>query len=377
LNLFMLTAPYQILNALEAIHHFGFADNHLRIIETGHFTREQFENIIDPAMWQSVRFYDFSYKLVNRNFGKNRPRNLWERLLEYYLVVDQMKKKWRANRIANGVGQLENLILGNYQRHYDMHMRHFSNRLRFRELYLLDVGTDTLRINRDRHAETGFAAEITVEMATEGRRPAFKQRIRRYFADWDTRGVDSLTFFTTYDLEPSGRDRVVRNDYAYLKSMVVGAKPSDKVFFAGQPLVDQCYLSCESFRTCMARIRDYFSGQRLIYVQHPRESELQLSVIRRLGIEIQRFTAPFEYVVAFSAERPRCIASFFSSVVENIASIFKETLAIQTFYLPEALLLKDWEEVARVYAQFRENKRSNIDVLDILELTSKFENRTD
>lgn len=377
MNLFMLTAPYQILNALEAIHYFGFADNHLRIIETGHFTWEQFENIIDPAMWQSVRFYDFRYKLLNLDFEKNRPRNLRERLIEYYLVVEQMQKKWRANRIAKRVGQLENLILGNYQRHYDGHMRHIANCLRFRELFLLDVGTDTLRINRDRHAETGPAAAMAAEMATVGRRPTFKQRIRRYLADWDTRGVDSLTFFTTYDFEPSGRDRVVRNDYAYLKSVVAGSKPSDKVFFAGQPLVDQCYLTRESFHACMARIRDFFSGKQLIYVQHPRESEVQLNVIRQLGIKIRRFTAPFEYAVAFSAERPCCIASFFSSVVENSASIYGETLAIRAFYLPEALLLKDWEEVARVYVQFRENKRSKIEVLDILELTSKSGIRTD
>jgi len=49
MNLFMLGAPYQVLSALEAIHHFKFFGNHLKILDTGHFTRRQFESVIDKA----------------------------------------------------------------------------------------------------------------------------------------------------------------------------------------------------------------------------------------------------------------------------------------------------------------------------------------
>lgn len=247
---------------------------------------------------------------------------------------------------------------------FDMHMRHFANRLRFKELYLVDVGTDTLRINRDRHTETEPAAATTAEVVTVGRRPTFKQRLKRYLADWDTRGVDSLTFFTVYDLDSIVSDRVVRNDYAYLKSVAGGAKQSDKVFFVGQPLVDQRYLSWEAFRFCIGRVREFFIGQSIVYVAHPRESEAQLSVVREIGLEIKRFALPFEYAVMLNGERPGCIASFFSSVVDNCASIFGATFVIKAFRLPDALILKDHAVIRQIYAKYAKNKQASIEVLD-------------
>ena len=364
MNLFLLTAPYQVLNALEAIHHFRFSNNHLRIIDTGHFTRTQFENIINLANWQSVKFYDFCYKIVSRDFGKNRPRNLLERLFECYLVVDQIRKRWLADRIAKGIGQLEHLILGNYQRDYDGHMRHIANRLRFRELYLLDVGTDTLRISRDR--ELDHATESTsIEAAPRCAFKRIKQIIKSALLDWDTRGVPALTFFTTYDLTPSDQDRVIHNECAYMKSLVAGAAAGEEVFFVGQPLVDQGYISRENFSAGIGRIKEFFSGQRLIYIPHPRESEAQMDVVRSLDLKIRRLTVPFEYAVAFNRERPRCISSFFSSVLENSATIFGDSLAVRAFRLPEAVLLKDRAEVAHVYAQFQANRRVKIEIVDI------------
>ncbi len=365
MNLFLLTAPYQILNALEAIHHFKFTDNHLWIIDTGHFNRVQFESVIDPAVWQSVRFHDFRYKLTHLDFGEKWPATLWERVLELYLLFDQFCKRQRADRITSSFnGRIDNLILGNYRRDYDRHMRHMANRLHFGHLYLLDVGTDTLRISQDRKHDH-LPQDLPDEAASGRTLKRLKLAVKSALFAWDTHGAPALTFFTTYDLTLHGQDRAVHNEYTYLQSVVAGAKISNKVIFVGQPLVDQRYITLENFSLCLSKIKDHFDGQQIVYIPHPRESEEQLHAVRKLAITIERITAPFEYAVAFSGERPRCIASFFSSAVENCAAIFGGTVMVKAFRLPAPFLLKQREEVARVYRQFAENRHVLIDVQDI------------
>ncbi|MEZ5543307.1 MAG: hypothetical protein R3F42_14895 [Pseudomonadota bacterium] len=367
MNCFLLSAPYQVLSALEAIHHLHLDDNHLYIVDTGHFTRAQFDSVIEPERWASVSFHDFRYIMPDKDYGAHPPKNLKERLEELWLVFDQAVKRQRANRMARAIGPVDNLVVGNYRRAYDRHMRHLVNRLEFSKLYVLDVGTDTLRINRDRHLDKAGDAGAAVSLPPASVLQLFKRWIRSRLVDWDTRGVDALIFFTTYELDLAPGDATIRNDYAYLKSVVADAHPSDKVLFIGQPLVDQSYLSRADFAGLMGRVKTFFAGHELVYVMHPRESASQLQVIRELGIPIECFTAPFEYAVSFSGERPRGIATFFSSAIENSATIFGDALKLWAFRLPNSLLLKDQDNISKVYAQFAARRTTPIEVVDVLE----------
>jgi Fe-S-cluster formation regulator IscX/YfhJ len=350
---------------MEAIDRFQFADNHLWIIDTGHFTRPQFESVIEPSHWKTIRFYDFRYKLTHLDFGKDGPANLREHILELYLQFNQVLQRRRADRMAHNVGPVDNLFLGNYRRDYDCHMRHIANRLRFNRLFVLDVGTDILRVNMDRKCDY-MSASTPIKATSQNVLKRIKAGIKRAMLDWDTHGVSALTFFTSYDLMPYGQDSVVRNEYAYLKSVVADAIATNEVLFVGQPLVDQGYITSETFRASISRIRDFFDGKVLIYIPHPRESEAQLEVIRTLGLVIKRFSAPFEHAVTFSGRRPHCIAAFFSSALENSAAIFGDTLVVRAFRLPEAVLKKDRSEVGQVYRNFTDNRRATIEVVDIL-----------
>lgn len=355
MNLFMLCAPYQMLGALELAHHARMQDNHLHVMDTGHFTRAQFESVIEPSRWQSVAFHDFRYRLVHLDFGSRPPHGARERLQEIYLTIDRWRKRRRADRIAASIGSAENLVLGNYRRRYDEHMRHIANRLDYARLYLLDVGTDTLRIHadrqldwedRERHRQSGAHIAATPPDSLRKRPPG-----------WDTRGAESVTYFTTYDLKPAPGDVVVRNTFAHLRSTVGGTR-SSRVLFAGQPILDQGYVDRETYTTLLSRVRNHFSGSSAVYVVHPRESATQLEIVKSLGFEIERHVAPFEYAVSFGGEHPGCIASFFSSVLENSAAIFAGSMPIKAFEIPSRHLLKDQDSVAKVYAHFRASRGS-------------------
>ncbi len=368
MNMLFITAPYQMLSALEVVHQMDLKEPHLAIIDTGHFTRSQFDCVIDPDQWESVKYHSFPYRFPHRDFGKNRPETLKEYLLEKLLLVEQAINRLRINRIARRIGVVDTLVLGNYRRDYDGHMRHLANRLSFQNLVVLDIGTDTLRINHDRHLDQ---RNCTADDAPEqGLLQRCKEWVKSRWIYWDTRGVSSITFFSSYDLELAEGDRLIRNSYRYLQDIVSKVPPSKEVFFVGQPLVDQFYVESGYYASALAFVREYFRDQKLIYVQHPRESREQLEIVRNLNIPVRKFSAPFEYTVSIGGHRPEGVASFFSSVLENCATIFGASVKVFAFKLPQEELLKDHDEVTQVYNQLAESHRATMNFIDVPALAS-------
>jgi len=136
------------------------------------------------------------------------------------------------------------------------------------------------------------------------------------------------------------------------------------VWFIAQTLVDEQYLSLDTYLEYLGKVKEYFSGRKLVYVPHPRESERYVSIVEKtLGFEIRRFGAPIEYEVAYRGRRPRCIASFFSSALENCAVISGDILEIKSFQINEKDLLKYKDVVGEVYSYFSASRDKNIEVV--------------
>jgi len=372
-NVFLIAAPYQVLNSLEAIQRMKLVCNALVVLDTGMFQRDIYERMIDGQHWQSVQFVPFKYRLTDRDFGREGPCNLYERLLELYLVFDQMLKRWRIDRLCASLGHVEKLFLGNYLNDYDLHMRHVATRIRYDRLFLLDVGTDTLRIGRQRLQEQDDKSSCTVaeklpKQVAEARNSSWFARlkcaIRRRFVDWTVDGVPSLTFFTCYELEVHPNDEIMSNDYRCLQDRVRNVRRVDVVFFVGQPVVDQQYVWVDTFVRHMRRVADHFSGRQLVYVPHPRESERYIELVRaEFGFPIQRFLVPIEYAIALGGDVPCSVASFFSSALVNLVPMLGENVELTAFYIPAGDLLKDVEVVERTYRQMRSMRGNHIKVV--------------
>jgi hypothetical protein len=372
-NVFLIAAPYQILHSLEAIQRMKLVCNALVVLDTGMFQRDTYMRVLDRQHWQSIQFVSFRYRLVDRDFGTKGPRNLYERLLELYLVFDQVLKRWRIDRLCASVGHVENLFLGNYLNDYDPHMRHVANRMRYDQLVLLDVGTDTLRIGRQRlqeqndklsHANGEELLQPRREPWNDSWMAKIKHTIRHRFIDWTVDGVASLTFFTCYEFETHAGDQIILNDYRCLQSRVRNARRVDAVFFVGQPVVDQQYVRVETFVRHMRRVVAHFSGRQLVYVPHPRESDKYLEIVRaEFGLLIQRFEVPIEHAITLGGDVPRSVASFFSSALVNLVAMLGESVELTAFYIPETDLLKDVEVVDHTYRQIRSIKNNPIKVV--------------
>jgi len=364
MNLFVLQTPYQLLSAIEAIHHLKFANNVLIIPLLGLFPKQGFKRILNDQYWQKVQYINFQYRLTSYDFEANPPRNLYERGLELYLTLDQCMKKILINRLARSYSSVENLILGNYLIDHDLHMRHLANRITFQNLYLMDVGTDTLRINRQRRSET--LSNPMNHVNNDFRHLNLKQKLRRILVDWDTTGVESLTFFSCYDFEVSGKDRYIKNDYIHLRSLAKKALISDEVWFVAQPLVDQEYLTLSLYLDYLRRVRAHIGNKNFIYIAHPRESSQALKAVREtLNIEIRRFSAPIEYEATAGGTRPRGIASFFSSALDTFGAIFEGVMDIKAYRIQEKDLLKDQDVVAKIYQHLMDRRRGLVELITL------------
>ena len=100
-------------------------------------------------------------------------------------------------------------------------MRHIANTINYNMLYLLDDGTDTIEINKRRHKIENHERESRTGTSIS-RISLFKTieaRIRAKYWNWYLAEVPSVTFFTVYDLDVRKGDRLIRNNYSYLRSL--------------------------------------------------------------------------------------------------------------------------------------------------------------
>lgn len=375
MNVFIISAPYQILSAVEAIKSFNLKSNNLIVLDVGLFKRKSFSRVLDKRYWDSFRFLNLFYRFTNYDFSQAKPSGICEKIIELYLTLDQAKKRFLIERLCKSISPVENLFLGNYLVDYDLHMRHIANKTKYKNLYLLDVGTDTLRINKQRIEENfvfyeDMESDNTIKENGYSKSFAiknFKRKLYSRLIDWDKKGVNKLTYFTCYQLQISGKDQIVKNNYSYSKSLLnKNALDSQDVLFLGQPLVEQGYLSLDFFLKYMRTIKTYFKDHNLFYAPHPRESKSFVKLIQYdIGIRVKEFVGPIEHEIVFGGWQPKYIAAFFTSALESFSVIFGDKIELLSFFISEENLLKDKTNVKEIYENFKKNKSIKISKLTI------------
>lgn len=353
MNVFLVESPTQVLNAIEAKHRFGLDDCHLFVLLTGLFDRTMYERVIGTSNWKVVNYVSFYFKAREYDFGNNPPRNIIERMIEIGTILDIFRKRAQIDRLARRVGRVKKLFLGQYRldtRHY---FRHFANICWHEELILLDDGTDTLLINDQRRDET-FGVLKDIQISSNN---PIKRAIKDRFGKWNTTGVESLTYFTSLRINVNKRDRLLQNDYRYFRSLSrENMTERNRVFFLGQTLVDDGYIRLQDYLVILRRIKEHFSNpESFFYVAHPRESNCNVEVIARtLVVQVCRFDVPIEFEMAVRGNRPRILAGFFCSALENCAMIFGNEIEVQSYLLDSAFLLKHHKEVEDIYAHLKQ-----------------------
>ncbi len=344
-----------MLNAVEARAFFQSPSNHLIVLLSVPFPFASFEPLIAFQDWDSVQSMLIRSPDPKLPF-RDSSGQLSNKLLEYYRYVLQFRRRSRLNRFARSFSEIQNLFLGNYLQEY---MRHFARRANYRNLVLLDDGTDTIRINSSRkQSSTQCEMERVVSRAKRG--------LHRYLHDWDAKHIDSVTFFSSYALETRAEDRLIRHEYSYCRNLARQASRAEAVYFLGQPLVEDGYVSSGTYTSLIGRIRTHFSDSRFLYVPHKRESRVAVESLRDcLGLELMNPKLCIEYHLVQDRTLPRAVASFFCSALDNCRLIFGEEISVVSFYLAPELLLCCHDFVEDIYKYFKSQERPGFTVMSL------------
>jgi hypothetical protein len=350
MNVFLVGAPHQLLNALEARNSLGFTHNHLVVSLSETYSRAAFEPMLREYSWDHVEFVNaIQARPFVRTCSKSSPwlqRILW--------VCDSYGQRVQLDRIARRVHRPDRVVLGNYGMIY---MRHFANRVGSSEILLLDDGTATLGFNQERKRLS------TGEPRSDGKQ-ARRQRIRKRLG-FDSSPLAKVTYFTTYDFDVVHPDSIIKNSYTFLRGLAASHAALDEVFFCGQPLVEDGLLTMDSFLAQVRRVKAHYGNANLVYLPHKRERSEKVSILQsELRLALRSFDVPIEYQMSARGTRPKILASFFSSALENSRIIFGPLLSIQCFRIEPTDFLYRQEEIASIYTHFAGKSSAHFELIE-------------
>ena len=354
MDLFTVETPLQLLNAMEARHTLASSASRLVVFTSPGHTREAFTRLVRPGDWGSVEFVPIvPYEDLQERLDW---RDRWSARLRAYAGHWRRRGlRRRLDALARSLGRVERMFIGNL---WVQHQRHLASAVRYRELVLLDDGTQTLQLNE--RLTSGHA----VGPATEVDRPWVAWAIRR-LTGMRPPDTSRVTFFTAFDLRTRPGDRVLRNDYSYLRSLARDSRCSHEVLFLGCELSHEG-LSEEHHRGYLRRVRAHFAADALAYAPHPREKEDRVAYVRDvLGIPVRRFDVPIEYQLATSGVRPKVLASFCSSALDNCRIIFGDTLPINAMRIEPAHCVDNPALIRQIYEYYESRQTPSFTVVPL------------
>jgi hypothetical protein len=348
MNVFLVGAPHQLFNAIEARQQLQLGSNHLVVSLSGVYPASAFEPMLREYEWEHVEYA--RGESVLRSDERGRRQQFVQVLAT---LRDNYHQRRQLDAMARKLAGPERLILGNYGMYY---MRHFANRIGGRDLILLDDGTATLGINQERRVLRG--EEDGPELKVTRR-----QKLRKWMG-FDTRHVPKVTFFTTYDLRLAEGDSLIRNEYTYFRGRAAMNEAGDEVFFVGQPMVEDGLVAMERLVASLREVKAHFRDERFVYLPHKREQPDKVRALQEaLGVEVRRFDVPLEFQMSVRGTRPKVLASFFSSALENSRVIFGSLMRIKSFRMrPEDFAMRR-EEIASIYEYYAGKQSEHFEVV--------------
>ncbi|MEQ0228529.1 hypothetical protein ABLV17_12170 [Klebsiella sp. CN_Kp091] len=201
-----------------------------------------------------------------------------------------------------------------------------------RKLFILDDGTATLRLNR--------------------RTRSFKHLIRDKiygFLGCVDNFVEPINFISVYPIADkiSLNDSVVTHQYNYFRHLTNSfSNEENTIYIIGVPLLEAGVITGDDIALTLSLIVDLESKYKndcknLVYIPHRRERKDKIDIIGR-KVNVKYLEYPFELLPLVSGNNVKHIAGFYSSLFDNMVSIYAEQLVVDSYYVPSAVVTPDW-----------------------------------
>lgn len=359
MDLFVIDTPLQLLNAIEARHHFGIGPSPLLILKWNFWPKTAFERLLNELEWKGITWFEmdaikpaFRHSLLDAKTV--------DRINEYVWTWQQYLRRRNLEKTIRQFGPVDRLIAGSLINLG--YMCHVVNYVPSNEIIAVDDGTFTLDVAKFRSEKI----EDNNQAPSSGYIKSIKKLIRERYVEWYTQQPRSIRFFTAYDVSFGPEDNVATNKYDWLKSRITKGNENGQIYFLGQPLIEDGYLDEATYFGYLEKIYLYFGGKSIFYLPHKRESARTVSIVEnRLRLPIKRFNEPIEIALALGKTLPSTLASFHCSALESCAKIFGDTFKTAAFYLPPETLLCGHESVEGVYSYFRKRQSAFFQVIEV------------
>lgn len=334
---FLVYTPYQFLSAIEARHSLQQPDDECILV-----------HVLNPD----------DKRAAGQIASMMRPSE-WSRVEQ--LELENSKFKFRLNRrkidrLFRTFGSMDRLYFASPSYYFGNHAAH---QYKPAEVIILDDGTANqevydYRFGSPTHNEVVRVAKIWVYLLFFG--------IHFY-------PFPKLTFYSIYDLKLHPGDRLIRHDFRYLRSKMKSCDRDETVYFAGGCLVDLGIVSKENYFSWLGQIRDYFPGQRIVYVPHRLEAPERLKELAEaFKLEIAVLDVPMEVHFVGLKTLPGTLAGFYSTVFDSCQVLFQDQAIRFVAFEPrlEAYLdprRRDFAE--KIYAHYRKHYQDRMTVVPL------------
>lgn len=355
-HIFLVKSPLQLLNAIEARHHYQLqADDCYLVVMADRKSFPQLIQQVDASgEWvHVVPIYRVPlccadpWREPDEASDLAQQRETWLRSSFFNI--------WRLNRLARHVTKVAYVFIGDNN---NVYMRHFAHVVPHQRSVLLDDGTATLDIARQR-------LQGVRQRKPTRRLKRFKQAAKRRIQGLQDEQLEQVEFFSVYNIEVSPPDLLVKNNFRFLRRHAQTLEQSDEVYFLGSPLSEVGLMDEDEYLRQLAQVKAHWSDSVLVYIAHRREAADKLRRIEaQFSIQVRCFDFPIEYQIAVLGPKPQQIISFFTSALDNLHQILGEDIQISACRLPSGSY-REPERIDPIYRHYEQIANAHFQVLEI------------
>lgn len=307
-NLFIVFSPLQIINAIEAIHHFDCKNNILimNYKPCQDKNNEQMDALAKYHQWDTI---------LTIGEGKRRSK-----FLRYVSLIKKLKKNCYNHIFVAGFTSAIYTILANLEKN---------------KLFFMDDGVGTI--------------EAYNNYFSLNKQPKLKlKHIRFWLFGFKTKLTDKINLFTYFDLKPLPDVAVIPNNLNWFKKTYVIDITIDKdIYFLGHPH--------DNNPEVYANILEKFihtHAQKIIYAPHRYEkiSKPLKKILTQYDVEIRWVGMPIEIYFVTKKIQPYMVAGFCSSAFFTLKFLYPRSQYQAIYYLADPNCNRTKEAYSHIYS---------------------------
>ena len=311
-NIFIVSSPLQIMNAIEAVDYFKTSNHILIILYTDNKKQlSQMKRLLKFIDWYTIEYIPLPQKSIDKIiFSKNIYHSL------KFIEKDKIYK----------------VFVGEYR---SDHVNHIVNTLSDKNIYLLDDGLAQLSY----HNEMGDQS--------------YKVKVRRlvYKALFYKLQKINYTFFTIFDIQ---NEKIIKNNYSFFKKYISDKQIENSIYFIGQPFVELGIMREENYKKSLAKIIDFYKEKKFTYILHRRE---KIENIKKLSLELNFEYKIFDNLIEFEMITSKIIpsefATFYSTAIVTLPSFISQA-EYRVFRIQNEMIRQDFiKDTSNTYKELK------------------------